>query len=101
MIGSMPHEMRLLKYINDNNDQKFINLLPILPTDQNFINYGYCFDPSSYGQYLGGAAPEKALYIGAKIIEGKIKVEFKNKKPIIITNNQQEYKIFNLSYFLF
>lgn len=92
-IGSMPHEMRLLNYINENN--QYIDLFPILPTDHNYPLYDYCFDPSSYGQYLGGAKPEIDKFVGEHLISKTIEVLFQNKKPIINMNGQS-YKIFNL-----
>jgi len=92
-VGGMPHEMRLLNYINQH--KKYIDILPILPSDNNFNNFNYCFDPSSYGQFLGGAKPETDKYVGSKLIENKISVEFKNNRPILIMNNK-EYNIFNL-----
>jgi len=91
-IGSMPHEMRLLKYIN--NDM-YIKVLPILPTDIMFKDFNYCFDPSSYGQRFGGAQPEIDKYIGAKIISNELILGFENRKPIGILNNNK-FKIFNL-----
>jgi len=93
MLGSMTHEMILLKYIN--KDNKYINTLPLLPTDENYQNYHYCFDPSSYGQYLGGSKPEQSKFVGEQLIKNAIQVKIKNKKPILIWKNQ-EYKIFNL-----
>lgn len=92
LIGSMPHEMRLMQYVNTDHQ---ITLLPVLPTDKNFENFNYCFDPSSYGQYLGGAAPEADKYIGSKIIENKIQVLFDNHKPYVILG-EKKYNIFNL-----
>jgi hypothetical protein len=95
MLGSMPHEMRLLNYVNTINDKKLINLLPIFPFSENFPNYGYCFDPSSYGQFLGGRAPENTHYIGRELIAGTIQVNFIDKQPRILYSGQ-EFKLFNL-----
>jgi hypothetical protein len=93
IIGSMPHEMRLLNYVDQ--EEHNINLLPILPSDKNFNNFKYCFDPSSYGQYLGGRKPEYDKYIGKQIIENNIKIFIENKIPYVFMNNKK-YKIFNL-----
>lgn len=98
MIGSMPHEMRLLNYVNNINNGNFIDMLPVVPTgtgSDNFNVFNECFDPSSYGQYLGGLAPERDKYIGSKIIENKIRVVLDNRKPYVIIDNMR-HSIFNL-----
>ena len=55
-FSTMPHEMRLLGYIQANCGN-LITLLPVLPVDpwNSMLDKLQCvFDPSSYGQYIGG-----------------------------------------------
>lgn len=93
LVGSMPHEMRLLKYVNDH--MHLMDELPVLPSDTAFSKYGYCFDPSSYGQFLGGARPEADKYIGHAIVEGTVDVVFEDHKPYV-KHMGSRYPIFNL-----
>jgi len=97
-LKTMPHEMRLLKYVNEINNFSIIDLFPILPEGLHSTNYNLfnmCFDPLPYGQFLGGLAPEPHHYIGQNVINGTVKIGFKNKKPYGLYNNK-EYKIANL-----
>lgn len=89
----MPHEMRLLGYIGDSYN--LIEPLPITPASKHFDKFGVCFDPSSYGQYLGGLAPELNHIIGKDIIDGKIKITLSNKQPELIYNGSK-YNVINL-----
>jgi len=111
----MPHEMRLLAYINEHSNPKIINNLPILPFGEgsdNFSIFKMCFDPSSYGKHLTGSheltpthlnyAPTKKYFgtekhhlIGQALINNKINVDFENKHPILEVQNNK-YKICNL-----
>lgn len=91
----MPHEMRLLGYIN--SKYNLIEPLPIFPGSKNFNNFNICFDPSSYGQFLGGHPAEKTHIIGNQIINNDLKVIFRPdcSKPEGIYNGKP-FKIFNL-----
>lgn len=98
-----PNEMQLI------SKSKLYNTLPILPTDissQRYSKYfnifNSVFDPSSYGQYLGGTFSEKKpgwfgthQEIGKYLSENKIKVIMENKNPYILYNDQK-IKINNL-----
>lgn len=72
-----------------------VNDLPISPEE----NTKFVFDPSSYGQYLGGTNnfgneigfTDMLHILGPRIRSGDYKVEFKNHKPYV--NNKP---IFNL-----
>lgn len=88
------HEMRLLGYCGID----IVTDLPVHPTYGN-IN-GYIFDPSSYGQYIGGTpaghAPgfiDKQQIVG-NIIDNNSVIQF-NGKPTILYKDTQ-YPIFNL-----
>jgi hypothetical protein len=95
LVDDFPSEMRLLKFINAIHDNKLIDMLPILSCNSAYGDFQYCFDPSSYGQYLGGLAPEQHHYIGREMIAGNLKVFIKNKLPYG-SYNGREYQIFNL-----
>jgi hypothetical protein len=98
MVGTMPHEMRLMHYVNEQNHMKLISHLPTTPeglSSDNYNEFNICFDPSSYGQNLGGRAPEMSHYIGRRIIANEIKPIFIDNKPKIIYK-EQEYKLCNL-----
>lgn len=114
MVGSMPHEMRLLNYVNTINNNKLIDMLPILPVglgSDNFELFNVCFDPSTYGKHVGGShehqsnhiyyvktkewtGTEKHHYIGDAIINNNLKIKFVNKHPVIVYNG--EHKLINL-----
>lgn len=83
----MPHEMRLLGYIN--SKLNLIEPLPIFPGSKNYSAFNMCFDPSSYGQFIGGRAPEANHIIGKEIIDKKIQIGFNinDKKPRGIYNS--------------
>lgn len=113
--GSMPHEMRLLCYINEVNNNSLIDQLPVTPFgpgSNNFNLFNACFDPSSYGKHLGGShehtqrnsnfvstsewtGTEKHHYVGRCIINDNLKVKFDNKLPTVIVKNIS-YDIINL-----
>jgi len=92
-LGCMPHEMRLLKFVGDGLIQK----LPIIPSDEHYDLFGYCFDPSTYGQILGGLSPSilQHHYIGKQVFDGNIKIKFENHKPIGYYKDNS-FSIFNL-----
>lgn len=95
-MQDMPNEMRLLGHISQTT--KLLQELPILPTHCNDI--GYVFDPSSYGQYIGGThaacgadagviPPEsRSRIIDSQILANNIRPFFCNerKKPFVETN---------------
>ena len=115
MLGSFPHEMRLLNFINQKNNMKFIDHLPVVPSgpgSDNFDLFEICFDPATYGMHVGGShmlgphnpyyvptpdwhGTEKHHYAGEQIASNKIKVIFEGKIPKIIYNNNV-YEICNL-----
>jgi hypothetical protein len=97
LTGSETHEMRLLGYVNDTE----ITSLPVHPEIDMPIG-NFIFDPSSYGQYLGGTpnghAPgfiDKEQLVGSLFSSKAPNISFENKKPVLIFNNTQ-YNIFNL-----
>jgi hypothetical protein len=55
-LGSMPHEMRLLGEVKNTQPGIITELpvSPISPGDNLFDKFNIVFDPSSYGQYIGG-----------------------------------------------
>lgn len=82
-ITGMPHEMRLLGYIQQ--QYGLIDFLPIIPEGEGSENYkslSLCFDPSSYGQYLGGLSPERHHIIGNNILDGNVIVKFDKDSKI-------------------
>jgi hypothetical protein len=94
ITGDEIHEMRLLGHIDDG----IITKLPVLPDELNEFNF--IFDPSSYGQYIGGTpnghAPgfiDRDQYVGSKLTND-IQIIF-DGAPYIIANNKK-YNIFNL-----
>lgn len=102
-----PTEMRILGVSNE------IDFLPILPSEisterftKNYNKYKSVFDPSSYGQYLGGLPaihdPESKpgwfsnwQEIGKNIGNNNIKVIMEDKNPYVLYNNTK-IKINNL-----
>jgi len=90
------HEMRLLGHCGAN----IITDLPVYPSLGDISNY--IFDPSSYGQYIGGSpnsespgAIHKHQIVGNMLsINSSDSIHF-DKKPYIIHDNKQ-YEIFNL-----
>lgn len=91
----MPHEMRLLGYINE--QYSLFDSLPILPEGEGSDNFDVmqvCFDPSSYGQYLGGREPEENHLIGKALINKTIEIKF-DKIPLG-TFNKKFFSICNL-----
>ena len=83
---------------------KFYKMLPCVPCgpfSQNFDKLQTVFDPTSYGQFLGGTNNghppgycEMRHYVGREIISKNIEVFF-NKTPYIVYQNKQ-IPIFNL-----
>jgi hypothetical protein len=105
ILGSMPHEMRLLGYINETNAD-LITTLPGLPEPLQQNNYGVVFDPSTYGQFLGGSGTAAAntvhpnnieRIIDRYIVDGIIKPTYsiEDNKPYIFVNDKK-IPIFNL-----
>jgi hypothetical protein len=99
-LKSMPHEMRLLGNIWQEN-KDLITMLPVLPFEPWNNQYNVLnglFDPSSYGQFIGGthanAGADKltvhpvnlSRIIDPYIINNNIKVQFNHttKKPYIM-----------------
>jgi len=94
------NEMTLLKIIQE--ETSCIKNFPITPLDENFEKFEICFDPSSWGQNLGGTHQNHpsgyyALhhFIGRFIDQNILKVVFENNKPYIIYKNKY-FKLFNL-----
>lgn len=101
--GGYPSEMRLISAFNN------IKTLPILPEGLSESRYtnNYCkfksvFDPSSYGQYIGGTYSSKKpgwfgvhQEIGKFIANNDIEVIFEDRNPYLIIK-EQKIKINNL-----
>ena len=94
------NEMTLLKIIQE--ETNCIKNFPITPIDENFAKFEMCFDPSSWGQNLGGTHQNHPSgyyslhhFIGRFIDQNILKVVFENKKPFIVYNNEH-FKLFNL-----
>jgi len=98
LFNDMPHEMKLLGHIHKNSD--LISILPSTPQDKSFVKFNFVFDPSTYGQYLGGSgnAPKNTVHpsnvnrlVDRFIVSNTIKpvVDKFNKQPYIIYDNQQ------------
>jgi len=83
---------------------KQYKMLPCVPSgeySQNFEALQAVFDPTSYGQYLGGTNNghpegycEYRHFVGKDIIDKKIEVKF-DKAPYVLFDNKQ-IPIFNL-----
>lgn len=101
--NSWPNEMNLL------NASAACEYLPVLPEGisenrytNNFKNFNSVFDPSSYGQFLGGTYQEKKAgwfetrqEIGKVIADNKIKIIYEDKAPYVWYNDER-IKINNL-----
>tara|TARA_R110002020_G_scaffold369940_1_gene581710 strand:- start:288 stop:1256 length:969 start_codon:yes stop_codon:yes gene_type:complete len=94
-----PHEMRLIAYINKKYNNKLIDLLPGVPTEEgsyNFELFNACFDPSTYGKHVGGShefTPDNKEFVktkkwkgteahhsvGKQLITNKVQIDFRNK----------------------
>ena len=102
LLGSMPHEMRLLGYIN--SEHGLITSLPGLPDSENV--YDFVFDPSTFGQFLGGSGgcSKNSIHpsninriIDKKIVSGEILPYFDlDLKMPYILYNEKKIPIFNL-----
>ena len=92
--GFMPNEMRLLSKLDQ--EKKCFSLLPILPLGEfshNFNRFRSLFDPSSYGQHIGGtpdrpeggwvAAQNGHRAIDPLLTNRTIDIVFENKLPYI------------------
>lgn len=101
--GGYPSEMRLISAYDQ------IEMIPILPDglSENRYTNNYCkfksiFDPSSYGQYIGGTYSDKKpgwfgvhQEIGKFIANNDIEVIFEDRNPYLIVK-EQKIKINNL-----
>lgn len=96
--GNRFNEMNLLNIAYIKNPNVF-SLLNILPNEKN----NYIFDPGSYGQYIGGVHNKmfskfyinEEHYVGRNIIKNKMKIKFKNGRPIVI-HNSKLFELVNL-----
>jgi len=97
--GFMPNEMRLLSKLN--KETNCLSLLPILPVGEfsvNFDKFNSLFDPSSYGQHVGGtpdrpeggwvAAQNNHRSIDQMLNKNTIEVVFENKLPYVKHDNK-------------
>ena len=98
--GFMPNEMRLLSKLDQ--EKKCFNKLPILPIGEfshNFNKFKSLFDPSSYGQHIGGT-PDKpeggwvAAQCGHRAIDPllttrTVDVIFEDKLPYVMFAGKQ------------
>jgi hypothetical protein len=93
--GDMPHEMRLLGHISENWED--IKILPSTPFDLDFSNYDCVFDPSSYGQYLGGTGNAIKNTIHPDNVYRLVDRHIVNKKiiPIFDQTTKTPYIIYN------
>lgn len=102
--GGFPNEMRLL------SKSGCCDFIPILPSavtkdvrySQHFDVLNSVFDPSSYGQYIGGTFSEKKpgwfgahQEIGNHLSKNHIKVVYENNVPYVIVE-ESKTKICNL-----
>ena len=96
-------EMAMIEMIYSNT-KDIVDYLPILPNRSidNFDMLGVLFDGASYGQYIGGTNNGHDIgwagnhhYVGKKILNGELKVEFENNKPYVLMNDTM-YDIMNL-----
>jgi len=99
-IYSNLSEMILLSIIQEYEKSK-IGELPILPFNNNKFNC--IFDGASWGQYAFGTNngheagyAEHNHYVGDSILNNKIHFKFLNKKPVAISIDNGETRIFNL-----
>lgn len=112
ILNSMPHEMRLLGEIKNTTDIiTELPVSPIFPGNNLFEELQMVFDPSSYGQHIGGThsangADKGQVYLISKdrYIDhhiGNKDIEFipyfdENKKRPFILYNKEKISIFNL-----
>lgn len=101
--GGYPSEMCLISSYGE------IDMIPILPTQlsekrytNNYHKFKSVFDPSSYGQYIGGTFSDKKpgwfgvhQEIGKFIANNDIEVIFEDRNPYLIFK-EQKIKINNL-----
>jgi hypothetical protein len=96
-----PTEMRILTHYSE------CQMLPILPTGltterytNNFEYFNAVFDPSSYGQFIGGLSPlnesvpnpgwfHEYQQIGKYIKSKEIQILFENRNPYLIYKNNK------------
>lgn len=101
--GGYPSEMRL---ISAHGNCEFLPILPEGLTAQrytnNYSNFNSVFDPSSYGQHIGGTFSEKKpgwfgthQEIGKFIGNGAIRVVFEDRNPYLVYQGNR-IKINNL-----
>ena len=97
------NEMFLLKLIQKENPE-LIHNFPIMPHDETYKKFNMCFDPSSWGQNLGGTNSNHPPgfyavnhYIGKYLKDNIYNIIFENKKPYIIcTESNEKHNLFNL-----
>jgi hypothetical protein len=102
----MYNEMRLFSKLNET--EKCFNLLPILPFGEfsnNFDKFDSLFDPSSYGQHIGGTPDNPTpswvcqtnthRAIDPYLSNKEVEVIFYNQEPFVKYKNE-EYKLNNL-----
>lgn len=94
------NEMTLLKLVQEQTN--IVSMLPIMPDSVGYDTFGYCFDPSSWGQYLGGTHQghpsgfyDLNHYIGRELQKKKYTVLFECHRPII-QFNEMKFPLFNL-----
>ena len=99
-LNSMPHEMRLLGYIQ-NKTKNYITSLPVSPYQPGnnlYEDFKGVFDPSTYGQFFGNNRTIKDVDINRfadRYINVKVNPKF-NKIPTLEVYNNNEIPIFNL-----
>ena len=97
LTGDNAHEMRLLNFCGEG----LIESLPVHPEINDVA--GYVFDPSSYGQYIGGTPNghppgfvDETQLIGTFLKNNPNIVFNKEDNLYTLLNNNKVYKIFNL-----
>lgn len=98
LTGDQIHEMRLLGYCNNG----LIEPLPVHPKLGNIENI--IFDPSSWGQYVGGTHSgippgfiDNEQIAGKIFLENKPEIRFDNKNnKMYVKYNDELYQLFNL-----
>ena len=100
-LNTMPHEMRLLGYIQQNTNN-YITSLPVSPYGPGSNLYSIfngVFDPSTYGQYFGndGIIKEQDINrLADRFIGKKVNPKFDNTPVLYLNENESHIPIFNL-----
>lgn len=103
VLKSMPHEMRLLSYIQENTND-YIKSLPVSPYEpgNNFYDkFNGVFDPSTYGQFFGNNYKVKDVDVNRladRFINNGVvpKIDKENKRPFLVLPDNKKIPIFNL-----